>query len=123
MDDLEKRLGLDKITPEVDRSSVTLTNGSPVTEDHRRLQADGMQKAYVVLSVAERAAGFVRPVRRSYVHETCGGVTYMGHALAETCARDPEFYSGTFCAICRSHFPVGPLGQFRWCDDNSKVGT
>ena len=27
-----------------------------------------MQKAYVVLTEAERAKGFVRPVRRTYVH-------------------------------------------------------
>ena len=77
-----------------------------MTDDHREIQASGMQKSYVVLSAEERAKGFVRPVRRSYVHvgqleQThrrggCGGVTTMGIALAETYARDPKFYSGTF---------------------------
>lgn len=108
--------------PPVDRTQRTLTDGSPETPDHRELRPDGMQKAYVVLSDAERARGFVRPVRRTYVHQKCGVATTMGTALAETYARDPEFYSGTFCVGCRSHFPVGADGEFVW-DDGSKVGT
>ena len=99
-----------------------LTDGSPVTPDHRELQPNGQQKAYVVLSAEERAKGFVRPVRRTYVHDKCGGVTTMGLALAETYARNPSFYSGTFCAICRSHFPVGADGEFTWDGTNEKVG-
>jgi len=78
-------------------SNTTLTDGSPVTPDHREIDPEtGMQKGYVVLSAEERAKGFVRPVRQSYVHDKCGGVTTMGLALAETYARDPSFYSGTF---------------------------
>lgn len=66
----------------------TLTDGSPVTADHRDIDpATGQQRGYVVLSAEERAKGFVRPVRQSYVHQTCGGVTTMGLALAETYAR------------------------------------
>jgi hypothetical protein len=103
---------------------VTLTDGSPVTPDHRDLDpATGMQKAYVVLSTEERAKGFVEPVRRSYVHSKCGVVTTMGQALAETYARDPYFYSGTFCCRCRGHFPVGENGEFVWEGTNQKVGT
>lgn len=120
--DIEKVLGLDKITPEVDRTSRTLTDGSPVTLDHREKLPNGQQKAYVVLSDAERAKGFVRPMRWTYVHEKCGVATTMGQALAETYARDPEFYTGTFCVGCRSHFSVGATGEFRW-DDGEKVGT
>ena len=102
----------------------TLTDGSPVTADHREINpATGMQKAYVVISDEERAKGFVRPVRRSYVHEKCGGVTTMGLALAETYARDPKFYGGTFCAICCAHFPVGADGEFTWDGTIEKVGT
>lgn len=102
---------------------VTLTDGSPVTEDHRDLKENGQQKGYVVLSDAERAKGFVRPVRRSYLHLKCGAVTTMGQALAETYAADPHFYSGTFCTACGSHFPVGEDGQFVWDGTDSKVGT
>ncbi len=107
----------------VDRTKTTLTDGSPVPSDHRELREDGQQKGYVVLSADERAKGFVRPVRRTYVHETCGGVTTMAPSLAETYARDPGFYSGTFCAVCRAHFPVGAEGEFRWDGTSEKVGT
>lgn len=37
----------------------------------------------------------------------------MGRALAETYARDPYFYSGTFCVHCGAHFD---LSQFDWED-------
>lgn len=106
----------------VDRTQRTLTDGSPVTADHRDLKPNGQQKGYVVLSEAERAKGFVRPVRLSYRHLTCGTVTTMGLALAETYARDPFFYSGTFCCGCRAHFPVGADGQFVWDGTDEKVG-
>jgi hypothetical protein len=160
-----------------DRSAQTLTDGSPVTADHKELRADGQQKGYVVLSEDERRKGFVRAVRRSYRHvgssspknplrdltpdETerysefgyakyeeypkgessitgkywtqteldrigkgCGSVTTMGQALAETYARDPSFYAGTFCAGCGTHFPVGENGEFVWIDDpTQRVGT
>lgn len=104
--------------------NVTLTDGSPVTLDHRAIDPrTGMQKGYVVLSDEERAKGFVRPVRRSYVHEKCGSVTTMGQALAETYARQPDFYGGTFCVGCRNHFPVGAEGEFVWDGTSEKVGT
>lgn len=102
----------------------TLTDGSPVTPDHREINPmTGMQKGYVVLSEEERAKGFVRPIRRSYVHTKCGGLTTMGQALAETYARDPYFYSGTFCVGCKAHFPVGEDGEFVWDGTDEKVGT
>lgn len=105
-------------------SRTELTDGTPVPADrsHTELRPDGQQKGYVVLSAEERAKGFVKPVRRSYVHahpsETnreigCGVETKMGIALAETYARDPRFYSGTFCVGCGTHFP---LNQFVWDD-------
>lgn len=102
----------------------TLTDGSPVTDDHREINpTSGQQKAYVVLSAEERAKGFVQPVRRTYVHQKCGVATTMGLALAETYARDPSFYGGTFCCGCRTHFTFGqPDGDFVW-DDGSKVGA
>jgi len=103
---------------------VTMTDGTPVTPDHREIDPKtGMQKGYIVLSAEDRAKGFVRPVRRSYVHEKCGTVTKMGQALAETYARDPHFYSGTFCVGCGAHFPVGEDGEFVWDGTNEKVGT
>lgn len=83
----------------------------------------GLQKKYLVLSEEERARGFVRPVRTSYVHETCGTATVMGVAIAETYAADPSYYSGTYCAKCLAHFPVGADGEFVWEGTDMKVGT
>lgn len=90
-----------------------LTTGEPVPEDgsHTKLRADGQQEGYVVLTPEERAKGFVQPVRNKYVHKTCGGLTRMGDSLSETYARNPWFYSGTFCVGCGAHFP---LNEFTW---------
>lgn len=135
--------------------------------------------AYLVLSEEERAKGFVRPVRRSYVHvgipgptyplrkltpeehqrhdqwgyiryeeypqpnpdgssaigrfwtqkeldivgKGCKTVTTMGHALAETYARQPGFYGATYCVACSMHRPVGAVGEFIWDGTNERVGT
>lgn len=98
--------------------------GGPLPENHREInQSTGQQKAYVVLSADERAKGFVRPVRDSYVHLKCGTHTDMAKSIAETYARDPAFYSGTFCCRCRAHFPVGANGEFVWEGTSEKVGT
>jgi len=77
-------------------------------------------KTYLVLSEEERAKGFVRPVRRSYIHDTCGAETKMGISLCETYARDPKFYDGTYCSTCRMHKPVG---EFKWAEDGAVVGS
>lgn len=53
----------------------------------------------------------------------CNTVTTMAQALAETYARDPNFYSGTFCAHCKEHFPVGVEGEFVWEGSDERVGT
>jgi hypothetical protein len=108
----------------VDRANQQLSSGQPVPEDrsHTKLRENGQQEDYVVLSPEERGKGYKRPVRRTYVHETCGTSTTMGQSIAETYARDPWFYSGTFCVSCGKHGPVGPKGEFVW-EDGSKVGT
>lgn len=62
-------------------------------------------EVYLVLSEDERGKGFVRPVRRSYWHTTCGRITTMGLAIAETYARDPGFYKATYCVWCMQHRP------------------
>lgn len=100
-----------------------LANGVPVPEDYSHTKIDpdtGQQQAYVVLSPEERAKGFVRPLRNSYVHTVCGHVTRIGDAIAETYARNPTFYSGTFCVGCRAHFP---LSQFVWYGSSEVVGS
>ena len=151
---------------------VTMTDGSPVYEGHTELRPDGQQKGYIVLSAEERAKGFVRPVRRSYVHvgkrpkhplrelteeergrysqfgyvkyeeypksdssitgrfwkeselkSGCGQATVMSQEIAETYARDPKFYGGTYCSTCHLHFPVGEDGEFVWQGTDERVGT
>lgn len=85
---------------------------------------DGQYADHWVLCAAERAKGYVRPVRRSYIHQVCGVRTIMPQACAETYAREPSYYGSTFCCACQGYFSVGSLGQFVWDDgSNEKVGT
>lgn len=98
-----------------------LTSGAPVPEDssHEKLKDSGQQTDYVVLTLEERAKGFVRPVRMTYLHKRCGMMTTMHVSIAETYARDPKFYNGTFCTTCREH---RPLSEFVW-EDGTAVGS
>lgn len=97
-----------------------LVDGSAIQPDSLEIdQKTGMQNDYVVLCPEERAKGFVRPVRQSYKHTKCGTVTRMGQSLAETFARDPKFYGGTFCCGCGTHYPVT---EFTWEPGGSVVG-
>jgi hypothetical protein len=87
---------------------------------------------YLVLSEDERAKGFVRPLRRKYVHvgvggteqartePGCGAETRMGLVLCETYARDPKFYGSTYCVGCQMHRPVA---EFVWDPDGEVVGS
>lgn len=97
-----------------------LTDGSAPSPGYTETLENGQQVDYLVLCPEERAKGFVRPVRQSYKHTKCGAVTMMGLALAETYARDPKFYGGTFCVGCGTHFPVE---EFTWDPDGSVVGS
>lgn len=150
--------------------------------DLNKIKDNGQQEAYVILSDEERAKGFVRPIRRSYVHvgrvlshfkgihrmltdeekaeypnrnyvavmtvlvnedgsfkggtyvtqeeidawkasrrvDGCGESTKMAMAIAETYARNPKFYSATFCVCCGKHLPVG---EFFWEGTSEEVGS
>lgn len=96
-----------------DRTDPRLGHGADITPVPQ-------QEAYLVLSEEERAKGFIRPVRSSYRHNNCGVVTTMSLALAETYARDPYFYSATYCCSCGMHRSVN---EFEWVDDNTPVGS
>lgn len=102
----------------------TLADGTQVYPEHRNIIGSGaragQQRGYVVLAEEERAKGFVRPVRRAYVHQRCGVMTTMASTIAETYARDPKFYNGTFCCGCGAHFPVG---EFKWSGTEEIVGS
>lgn len=57
---------------------------------------------------------------RKQLNSGCGAVTTMNQSLAETYARDPKFYGGTFCAVCRTHFAVA---EFVWDCTEERVGS
>lgn len=80
-----------------------------------RFELPGGNKAGTYLTAEE-----VNQLKRDGRRGGCGAVTTMGLALAETYARDPKFYSGTFCCHCRAHFPVS---EFIWEPDGSVVGS
>lgn len=98
----------------------------PHSECLHEMDETGMQQCYLVLSDEELAKGFVRAVRTSYIHAKglggCGGVTSMNIKIAETYARDPYFYGGTFCGRCGDHFKVGKHGEFYWVDADGSTG-
>jgi len=71
------------------------------------------QTAYLVLPEADRLKGYVKPYRHTYRHSTCGSETRMPVATAETYARDPWFYGGTYCVRCSMH---RDLEEFTWLD-------
>jgi hypothetical protein len=49
----------------------------------------------------------------------CGASTKMARELAETYARDPNFYGSTWCMGCGKHIDVS---EFVW-DDGETLGT
>lgn len=101
-----------------DPADPRLTRGADPVDGPPVEQAE----VYLVLSEQERARGFIRPLRLSYIHEICGQATTMARAIAETYAANPAYYGSTYCATCRLHRPVGPDGEFHWYD-GQKVGT
>ena len=131
--------------PPVDRTKQCTTSGdSPdaVRAKQREEGNKGQHSSYIVLCEEERKKGFVRPYRDAYKHVGrlesiindgdygndktvehriggCGTVTTMGRALSETYARDPTFYSATFCVNCNKHLPVA---EFVWTADGQQVG-
>jgi hypothetical protein len=102
---------------------VTSDQGDPRLTHGADTESVDQAESYLVLSEAERAQGFVRPLRLSYVHEVCGAVTTMARSIAETYAREPGFYGATYCTTCQMHRPVGAAGEFVWDGGGGKVGT
>ena len=85
---------------------------------------DGQHVDHFVMCDDEMAKkGFVRPIRKAYIHEKCGGITTMPQPIAETYACNPGYYGRTFCCHCGDYFPVGPNGEFVWVDGGEKVGS
>jgi hypothetical protein len=74
----------------------------------------------------ERYKGFVRPLRLSYKHVSCGTVTTITQEKAENWARSPKLYGATFCSGCKEHFALknAKTGnpEFLWEPDGTPVG-
>jgi hypothetical protein len=103
------------------RPHVELDGGRAVTPDFGEIDPKtGQQKGYIVLAPDERAKGFVRPVRTVYTHLRCGTDTAMSRDIAETFARDPQFYRSTFCLRERAQFP---LSEFVWKGTDVPLGS
>lgn len=109
-------------------SQVMITT-DPTHPGLRELQSNRQQIAYLVLPAEEIELGLIRPLRQSYQHVVCSSVTRIGLTIAQTFARQPSFYTQTFCVACREHFPLKkydgdgatPQYQFFW-EDGSPVG-
>lgn len=102
------------------RQICTTSGEAPSVTRAKQTAETGQHGSYIVLCEEERVKGFVRPLRRSYRHTSCGTVTTMGLALCETYARDPQFYGATFCVGCNRHLPVA---EFTWSEDGQVVGS
>lgn len=60
-----------------------------------------------------------QPVRFKYDHLKCSGQTRVPEVVAKTYARNPKFYSSTFCCTCKDYFPVS---EFVWSDCHKPIG-
>jgi hypothetical protein len=121
VDQISRAAGM---TPPVDREQVTLTDGSKVTPDHRELKPNGQQKGYVVLSDAERARGFVRPVRRSYVHVGRPAPKYPLRDITDDDLRECGLTRGEYGYVKYEEYPPGQdgCGRFWKQPDLDKIG-
>ena len=79
--------------------------------DYGERKEDGQYENHPTIDDGE----FVQAVQREYVHEECGETTVMGSEIAESVARDPHYYTETFCAGCSDYFPVE---EFQWKSDD-----
>lgn len=105
---------------ENEQPKMCTTSGRPVeTVRSEQTETVGQHKDYIVLCPDERAKGFIRPYRDAYRHAECGKITTMGRSLSETYARDPKFYSSTFCTHCNKHLPVA---EFTWYEMDGTEG-
>ena len=103
-----------------EKPETTMADGSPVYEGHREIQASGMQAGYVVLSEDERAKGFVRPFRKSYVHVGCPPPANLRDLTSEEHERYDQFGYLKFEAYPEEKLPV--TGKFWTKDTLARLG-
>ena len=77
--------------------------------DYGDKQDNGQYENYPTITDGE----YKNPVRSLYRHNRCKAITAISNEIAETYAKDPKYYSHTFCGQCRDHLPVS---EFLWMD-------
>jgi len=82
--------------------------------DYGEQQEDGQYENYPTIEEGE----FQQEPRESYIHDEefggCGSRTRMTGDLPESVARDPTYYTKTFCSGCGEYVPVE---EVRWVKD------
>ena len=83
--------------------------------DYGEKRPDGQYENYPTIDEGE----FKQAPRKTYIHvDGCGSTTTMSGDLPESVARDPEWYTKTFCVGCGEHVPVG---EVEWKDGEDWV--
>jgi hypothetical protein len=77
--------------------------------DYGSKRPDGQYERYPT----NTEGNFIAPYRDTYIHQTCETSTKVGTSIADTYAKNPTFYTRTFCVQCADHFP---LDEFKWKD-------
>ena len=103
----------------------SLSNKYPLLDLTDEQKADHAKFGYVKYekypeSESPLTGRYWTQVELDNVQGGCGTVTTMGRSIAETYARDPQFYGITYCVHCQKHLPVN---QFVWVDDGTVVGS
>jgi len=87
----------------------------PEDFDYGKQREDGQYENYPTIDDGE----FEQKPRDTYIHvDGCGAKTTMTGDLPESVARDPKYYSKTFCHGCGEHVPVS---EVEWKDGSDWV--
>jgi len=87
-----------------------MSNPPPEDFDYGEKRSDGQYENYPTIDNGD----FEQPVRDEYVHEGCSSTTKMTGDLPESVARNPHYYTKTFCVGCGKHVPVS---EVYWKED------
>lgn len=94
-----------------------MSEDPPGDFDYGERREDGQFENYPTVEEGE----FEQEPRDTYVHvDGCGSRTKMKGDLPESVARDPHFYTKTFCHGCGEHVPVE---EVEWTDGENWVAS
>ena len=94
----------------------------PLTDEEQACYKEFGYVAFEAYPDSDQGGPLGRYWTQEQLDSGCGAITTMHRKIAETYARDPKYYSATFCARCGTHLPVGEHGEFEWLD-GTKVGA